>query len=328
MSSSLHCLGLRASVALMVLTLSACGGTSLRDNPDFADAARYTFSQFEIPEEADLAFAVRQLERELYLTIDLEANAVADRALGVAPLRPEDLWSMTEVPDVYPDGFDGEGEPILPGSAHPLAIARLSSHDLPAHTYPTLEDQREVEPASPDHYEREFLGGTELCWPGRECDELLTDNLVTKSNALMEMTYPLRKDYRWVDLALPDPATVPEGEPIVPVGDSRWAVVARSWNVDSAVGVAGSTAIFQSYSIEVWLPRDGRGFLRSGDDENVDGGEWTTDSDGGGMVRMMAVWAETSFGMDALVELVTLDGIDDIFVAQEDWMDAQSEDGI
>ena len=160
MVSSLCRPRLSSLVALITPLLCGCGGTNLRANPDFADAARYTFSQFEIPEEADLAYAVRQLERELYLTIDLEAEAVAERALAVAPLRPEDLWSMTEVPDVYPEGFDREGELILPGSAHPLAIARLSSHDLLAHTYPTLEDQREVEPASPNHYDRAFLEGS------------------------------------------------------------------------------------------------------------------------------------------------------------------------
>ena len=98
-------------------------------------------------------------------------------------------------------------------------------------------------------------------------------------------------------------------------GPARWAIVGRSWNPQSAVGDAGANAIFQSYSIEIWVPRDGGGFLRDGSEENADGGQWTTDSSGGGTLRMMAVWAETSFGMNALVEQVTRDGIDDIFEA-------------
>ena len=304
------------------------GGSKLRDNPDFADSARYTFAQFENPEPADLAFAVRRLERELYLTADLEATQTADRALMVAELRSEDLAGFEETPDVYPEGFSDEGQAILPESANPLAVAALSSFEAGSHAlYPVLEDQRLVEPGSPNHYDRSFEDGTELCWPDRSCSALRTDNNLTKQNALLQMTYDLFKDYRWVDLNLPDPSSVPEDEPIVNEGEERWAFVARSWNPHSAVGDAGANAIFQSYSIEIWVPRDGQGFVRDGSEENVGGGEWTTDSRGGGTLRMMAVWAETSFGMNALVEQVTRDGIDEIFDAQEEWLQSTLVDG-
>lgn len=309
------------ALGLALFSQLGCGGSQLRDNPEFADAARYTLAQFENPESADLAFAVRQLERELYLTADLEASSTADRALVIAALRSEDVSGMGQLPDVYPEGFDREGEPVLPENASPLAVAALSDFPLADHAlYPVLEDQHPIEPGSPDHYDRTFLDGTELCWPDRSCNRLRTANNLTKQNALLQMTYDLFKDYRWVDLNLPDPASVPEGDPIVNEGAARWAFVARSWNPAVAVGDAGANAIFQSFSIEIWVPRDGGGFVRDGSEVNAEDGEWTTDSVGGGTLRMMGLWAESSFGMNALVEQVTRNGIDDIFVAQEEWL--------
>jgi hypothetical protein len=239
----------------------------------------------------------------------------------LAPLRSEDLIGFDQLPDVYPEGFDREGEPVLPENASPLAVAGLSDFPVADHAlYPVLEDQHPIEPGSPDHYDRTFLDGTEECWPDGSCSRLRTSNNLTKQNALLQMTYDLFKDYRWVDLNLPDPASVPEGEPIVNDGPSRWAFVARSWNPAVTVGDAGVNAIFQSFSIEIWVPRDGGGFVRDGTEVNAENGEWTTDSVGGGTLRMMGLWAESSFGMNALVEQVTRNGIDDIFVAQEEWL--------
>jgi len=305
---------------LLLLLLVGCR-SALRDNPEFADAARFTLAQFGSSEPADLAFAVRQLERELYLTADLEAESTGDRSLIVAGLRLEDLTGFDALPDVYPEGFPREGEPVVPENTYPLAVGALSAFPVSEHAlYPVLDDQHPIEPGSPEHYERTFLDGSEDCWPGRNCDRLRTSNTLTKQNALLQMTYDLFKDYRWVDLNLPDPATVPEGEPIVNEGEPRWSIVARSWNPEVAVGDAGANAIFQSYSIEIWVPRDGGGFLRDGSEGDEASGDWTTDSSGGGTLRMMSVWAESSFGMNALVEQVTRNGIDDIFAAQEEWL--------
>ncbi len=306
------------------LPLAACTPPP-QANPEFNDAAKFTFVEFADPEPANLAFAVRALERELYLAIDVEAEASADRALTPEPLTADDVADLDR-PDIYPDGFSGAvaGDPVDPENTFPIAVANVSAHDPAVHVgYQLLLDQTPVEPSSPDHYDRTFRDGTDACYPDNSCDYLLTDNDLTKDNAILTITYELTKEYRWVDLNLPDPATVAEGEPIVNEGEPRWAIIARSWDPDVAVGDDGSTAIFQSYSIEIWVPRDGAGFVRDGSEENIDGGAWTSDSTGGGTLRLLALWSETSFGDDPVIVNVTRGGIADIFDVQEEWLDAQ-----
>jgi len=292
-------------------------------NPSFNDAAKFAFVEFDNPEPAALAFAMRAFEPEIYLAIDVEADASEDRVMQLEDLAPDDIDNLGTIPDVYPEGFDLEGLPVDPARTFPMAVARLSAH-LPAEHvgYMLLDDQAPVEPSSPDHYDRTFLDGTEVCFPGRECDRLLTENFLTKDNALLTITYDLIKQYRWVDLNLPDPADFTEGEEIVNDGEKRWAIIARSWDPDVAIGVSGNTAVFQSYSVEVWFPRDGGGFVRDGSDENAGGGAWTADSTGGGTLRLLALWSESSFGDAPIVINATRNGIDDIFAVQEAWIDA------
>ena len=307
--------------ALAFAALLGCQPTP-QANPVFSDATIFTFVEFDDPEPANLAFAVRDLEREVYLSVDVEQSDPADRALSPERLANEDVGSLTDVPDVYPEGFDDAGDAIQPGRALGVTVVGLSGHLPPPHAgYILLADQVPVEPSSPDHYDRTFDEGAD-CFADRGCEMLRTTNDVTKDNPLMTATYILRKEYRWVDLNLPDPADVPEGDPIVNEGAERWAIIARSWDPDVAIGEAGNTAIFQSYTIEIWVPRDGDGYIRDPADENLGGGTWTGDSAGSGSLRMMTLWSETSFGDSTAVANVTIDGIDGIFVAQNDWLDA------
>ena len=232
---------LRAAAALAALALMTGCPPTPQANPVFSDATLFTFVEFDDPEPANLAFAARQLEREIYLSVDVAATNVDDRALAPEPLANEDVAGLDEIPDVYPEGFASEGEPIQAGRALGVAVVGLSGH-LPAeHTgYVLLADQVPVEPASPDHYDRTFDEGAD-CFADRSCEFLRTTNDVTKDNAAMTATYILRKDYRWVDLNLPDPAEVPEGEPIVNEGPERWALIARAWDPEVAIGVARHT---------------------------------------------------------------------------------------
>jgi len=296
---------------LMLSMICACQA-SPPANPSFNDAVQFAFREFETQEPARLAFALRQLEREVYLGVDVTASGNLDRSLSPAGLTEEDLIGLE-----HPDR-----DLAL---AVPIAVAKLSEHVVNSHKQlPLLADQRLIEPGSPELYERSYLDGSETCWQERGCDFLRTSNHLTKENALLTLTYTLPKDYRWVNMALPDPAA--EVDPEEPEEDPRWAYVARSWTTERAANEEEDRSIEQSYSFEIWLPRDGRGLIRDGSEANADGGEWTSDSSGGGSLRMMSLWAESYIGAevsDELVAYATRGGIDDIFEAQETWLSEQ-----
>lgn len=303
---------LRRLAPVPLAALAACAAPPPA-NPEFSDAAAFAFVEFDDERPENLAFALRAFERQLYLSFDVEAESAADRAVSPAPLSEEDVAGIP-----HPDAD--------PANALAVGVGRASEHDVDDHVaHILLDDQVPVEPGSPDHYDRTFDEGRD-CFEDRSCEFLRTTNNLTKDNILLTITYDLNKDYRWIDLTLPDPADVPVGEVAVGEDPPRWALMGRSWTEEVAEGQAGNTAILQSYTVEVWLPRDGRGYVRAEGDANADGGAWTADSTGGGVLRSMILWNETDLGdlevSDELVVNTTRGGIDDIFVAQEEWMDA------
>lgn len=290
----------RTPAALAIATVLWGCEAAPEANPEFSDAAQFIFRQFETSREADLAFAARTMEGDLYATLDLWAESSRDRALTPAELGEEDVADIA-----HPDRD--------PGLCVPIAVARVSPHALDAHaTYPLLTNQVPVEPSSPDHYDRTFVDGTELCWPDRSCEFLRTVNDVTKDNILLTITYELKKDYRWIDFALPDPDSVPEGEEPIQEGEPRWGLVARSWSEERAAGDSGNATIEQSFSVELWVPRTGESPPDPADDSTT------------GTLRLLSVWAETTFTNaefdDELVSNTTRTGIDDIFETQDAWI--------
>jgi len=285
----------------LAIALGACRA-SPPANPAFDDAAKFLFVSFE-DDDATLAFAIRSLETQLYLSLDVEARGVLDRAVALSRLTEADVANLA-----HPD------RPVA--DALPVALAGVSAHPIDEQQHiQLLSDQTPVEPYSPDEYTRTFLGG-DGCWIDHGCASLLTSNYAIKTNALMSVPYTFLKTFRWVDLSLPDPADT-SGMPSAP---PRWAIVARSWTTETFSGENGNAAINQSFTVEVWVPRDGSGFLR---DPSVPS-DWTADSTGGGTLRFLAVWHETDVGLsagDTLVEATTRGGIDDNFDAAEDWLD-------
>ncbi|MCB9778712.1 MAG: hypothetical protein H6742_09135 [Alphaproteobacteria bacterium] len=294
-----------ASVGL----LAACGKAPPDANPEFNDALVYAFRSFE-GDEVDLAFAVRQLEAQVYLGMDVEAKQANDRALTPDSLVWEDVEGI-------------EREERDPSLCLPVAVAGVSAHAIPDHAWlQTLADQTPVEPYSPDVYDRTFLEGGD-CWEGRDCDFMRTHNDLVKDNILLTVPYVLMKDFRWVDLALPDPAEVEDGE-TVESDDPRWAIVARSWMPEAGYGEGGDNIIWQSFSLEIWIPRDGNGYLHGqGDDQPA--GDWTADSTGGGVLRMMSLWSESELGGlnfdDDTIAATTRSGIDKNFEEAEKYLD-------
>ena len=235
--------------------------------PAFSDALVHLFSSFDSDDEV-LSEAVREVERQVYLGMDVEASSPTDRALEPARLTAGDV-----------DHLEHPGRDV--SAALPIAVAGVSPHGLGQHKILQLmADQTPIEPYSPNHYDRTFIEG-EDCWADRVCDRLRTQNTLTKENFLMTVEYAFDKDFRWVDVQ--DDGAGP-----------RWTYVARSHNPASFEGENGKSFIHQSFSIEVWISRDGRGFIRTASDTNVDDGEWTSDSQGSGILRMLSLWSEVS----------------------------------
>ncbi|MBN2800060.1 MAG: hypothetical protein JXX28_13025 [Deltaproteobacteria bacterium] len=281
----------------LVALLSGCMSAPPPATPEFSDALRYTFARFE-GEEADLAFAVRALEDAVYTSVDLTASSASDRALSPEHLTEADV-----------EGLPYPGLPL--DAALPIALAVVSPHPVEEHArIPLLADQTPVEPLSPEHYERTFLEG-EACWGTGACASLRTDNELTKQNLLMRVTHRMPVNFRWVNLALPDP-----GDP-ASAAEPRMAYLARAWLPETAVGDGGDVTLDQFFTVEVWIPRDGRGTQL---DEGMD-------SRGGGLLRVLSLWSQTSFSglsfTDDQVSATTRAGMDSTFRAADRWIEAQ-----
>jgi hypothetical protein len=291
----------RGALVALILT-SGCRKKAPEAPPEFSDALVHLFTSFDEDDEV-LSQAVRDIEAQIYLGMDVTAENFTDRALEPDGLTTDNVQALERDPD------------RSVADALPVAVAFASAFSLEDHSpLQLLVDHRPFEPYSPDHFERFFLEGEE-CWGDRSCTLLRTHNELTKKNALMEVIYEFYKDFRWLDISTEGPA--------------RWAYVGRSWNPRSFEGEGSSAWIHQSYTIELWVPRDGRGFIRDGSSQNVDDGTWAADSSGDGTLRMLSLWSETefkgfSFSDDAVIGTMRL-GIDKNFNATDDHLAGLTE---
>ncbi len=148
-----------------------------------------------------------------------------------------------------------------------------------------LADQRPMEPGSPDLYDRTFVDPSDpSCFPGRGCTALQTDNHILRDYLVLSLLYDMPKNYRWIEV----------GE----VGSGQWAILARAWIQQEYETDGGSIQLNQSYTMDIFLPRDG------------------------GSLRHQAMWVEMSIeGVDDEFVLDTAAmGMDAQFVATEEFM--------
>ena len=256
--------------------------TAEKADPEFNDAAVEALRQFNAEDPVVLAFAVRQLEGVL-VQVDPDASLV-DRSTEPDRLTDADLEGFGQRPDRDPS------------AAVAVSVTHYTDYAADDHVrVQMLPDQTPIEPASPEVYDRIILEG-EDCFAAGDCEFLRTENPLIKDNAVMTLEYTLWKDFRWVDLNLPNPSDVPDGETATNDGEKRWALVGTSWMQESAEAEDG-TSILQSYSLEVWIPNDD------------------------GALRNMALWSESDSSFsDDIIASTTRSGIQGIFDAADEWL--------
>lgn len=260
---------------MILALLVAC--TQPEEAPvEFSDAARYGLQHFDDEDPGALSPPILALETEIYASLDMTSQTSADRALEMEVLTEEDVAGIE-----HPDR-----DPAL--AVPPTAVARESAFGLDDHVRIAIRsDLSPMEPASPDLYARTLVDGGD-CWADRGCDFLRTENRIRKENIAMQLEYDLNKDYRWVALE-----------------DGREAIAARSWQKESAVGESGATTFWQSFTFEIFVPRDD-----------------------GKVLRMMALWSESELTppvSDELTATTQLVGMDDIFKTHDEWLTENPE---
>lgn len=104
------------------------------------------------------------------------------------------------------------------------------------------EDQLPAEPSA-ETYVRTFPDADQVdCFPGEDCEVMETVNDARRSNLFISADFILFKDFRWVPYTSED-------------GEERRAFYSRSWFEESWEGDGGSTHLWQSYSVDVFLDR-------------------------------------------------------------------------
>jgi hypothetical protein len=264
-------------VALTSLLLGAGACSPPPDAPtELDELSAYLFAHFEDDDDRVMPDGLANLDA-FFADVDLGLDW-ADLAYGLDPLTEDDSADVDH-PDRDPEG------------QLPVGLVFQSVHDhADQATVIVLADQSPVEPNSPDTYDRTFMddGGAALdpgCFTDRGCLVLRTMNDIVKDNLLMTIPYEMHKDFKWIEI----------GEP----GSGQWAIAARSWCEDEAVGEQDNVEINQSFSIDVFLPGDG------------------------GAVRYMALWSESTIPGtdDATIEGTIKYGMHQIFDATEDYLD-------
>jgi hypothetical protein len=115
------------------------------------------------------------------------------------------------------------------------------------------------------------------------CDFLRSSNAVVKSNPAMTVPFTLFKDWRAFELS-----------------DGRGARASRGWMEEGADGEDDKGRIEQSFAIELW-----------------------TEQDDGTTLRLLVLWAETTFNpeqTDDAVQWSTRLGMDMLFSSHDDWI--------
>lgn len=216
---------------------------------ELSELSRYLYREWSNPDPSVMASGVENLH-DFLVDVDL-SKKVLDRSWILADITEEDIFDIDW--NTSRDPADAVG----------LGVAYASQWPVADHaTLQTEPDQTPAEPTA-SRYERTFPQTTDpSCFPPFQCESLITESDITRQNLLMHVDFILFKDIRRVATEHGD------------------AMAARSWIDRTWEGDNGKTALFQSYSIDVWIPSDT------------------------GVLRYQTLWTESDVGVDADDDLI------------------------
>ncbi len=239
---------------------------------ELSELSTYLYRHFDNEDPAYLSAGMGNL-RTFFLDVDMD-QAWQDLSYEVDHLTDEDVA-----------GLDLPGRDLA--DTLPVALVTDSAFTPTEHAdVIVLADQTPVEPAAPDLYDRFFLDPTDpSCFPDRDCTVIRALNDIHRKNLVVDLRMETNKDYRWVEL----------GE----AGSGEWGALSRSWLPESCIGDEGAVALYQTYTIDLFLP------------------------DGDGSIRYMAIWPETAItGVgDETLEYTSRLGLHQIFDATEEYLE-------
>lgn len=263
---------MRPVLFLGLLSLAACKEPIVAPT-ELNDISHYLWLEWDNEDPAVLVAGIANLETWA-ATVPVDSDNWADRAFVIDPLPTEDANA---------EGLTNHG--LDPADASGMGEAYLSMHPPTDHAALFgLEDQRPLEPASPNSYVRTITEGDAATFATGDSEVLVSSNAINRENFLFNVDYVLMKAWRWVTL-----------------DDGRTAVVSRSWAPDSGPVNDDGEQIRQAYSLELWI-----------------------DHEGGTSLRWLVTWQDAELGIeqDTLNSLVG-GSMNDAFEAQEEYLDGE-----
>lgn len=202
--------------------------------------------------------------------------------------RGDREWTL---PTVWGDDL---GSIEFPSTADPenqtrIGVAALSRFSPFEHgELVAVPDQAPAQTASSVVYDREFLTDVD-CFVDQSCDRVDTFNIIQRQLLLIDVVYESYKDFRWIEM--------PDG--------NGTAMVGRSWVIERFPGVDDEDqALEQNFSAEAWIPHPD------------------------GTMLFLANWVEwviPGINDEDMIASLTASGIDEIFVAYEEYLDGDMQ---
>lgn len=188
------------------------------------ELSQYLYAEWDTEDPEVLAAGLLNL-RDFMKDVDLESNQVLDRS-----------WELTAISQEAADEVDHPGRQAK--NTLGVGVATQSIWDLEDHARLQTERDQTIAEPSAAAYTRTFPSENDpTCFVQGDCEVLESDNDITRENLLMSVNGQLFKSFRWVEME-----------------DGEWAFLSRSWIPDSWIGDAEKSKVWQSFSIDVWIP--------------------------------------------------------------------------